>query len=95
MAMTRDEACAEMYAAGATLEEIGKAFGFAHTTARNILLKHGVQMRIPGRRRMDYAEAQRLLDGGMNQTAVARAMGVRPSSVCQAIKRGMLRQVRA
>jgi hypothetical protein len=42
-----DLICKE-YTSGATLQELGKKYGVAHTTIRNVLLSHGVKIRPSG-----------------------------------------------
>lgn len=42
----------DLYIAGASTREIGRALGFSFATARAVLIAAGVPLRRPGRRRM-------------------------------------------
>lgn len=85
----RNGAMAELYATGATLEEVGEAFGRSRETVRHTLIAIGVVIRSVGRRPRTASvriAVNTLHAQGKTVDEIAAATGVAPSVVRRIMK---------
>jgi len=75
------------YSAGATTRDLAEKYKVGKTAVTELLAAHQVPLRHQGLSRSQVAEATQLYTAGQSVAQAARALGVSPSSVYDALKR--------
>lgn len=75
------------YQAGASFESVAEAHGISTSSARRLLLRQGVTLRLPRLSGDLLRRATELYESGLGVLAIANELGVAKSSLLRAMKR--------